>query len=88
MKYVYVPLAFWLDHFDRCPSDRGAAGLARLIRVSGRRAFICGTEDQLKELHADAEYYADPDNMDECPENLRKSAARTLAALKTQHIND
>lgn len=78
---VLVPLAFWLDHADRCPSDRGQEGIAELVRTVGNRALIRGTKDQLAELYADAEFYADPDSMDECPRYLRESAKRTVAAL-------
>lgn len=78
----YVPLVFWLDHADRCPSDLGENGLAELARVSGRRAFIRANRVQMAELYADAEFYADPDSMDECPRYLRETAKRTVAALK------
>lgn len=77
---IWVPATFWDDHKDRCPYDDEHDMPAEVSR-SGRRVLIQPTAAGLHGLRSDAAYYADLDNMDECPRHIRSSAARTLAIL-------
>lgn len=85
MIRIRVPTQFWLDHADRYPSDEPIGGIARPVspyRCDAARILIEGTPKQIECLRADAAYYADPESMDELPAGLRRSAARTLEAIR------
>lgn len=76
---ILVPLAFWLDHADRCPCDDPETDMCTEIRTAGSRALIEGTTAQVEVLRSDAAFYADG-NVDDCA-GLIRSAKATLAAI-------
>lgn len=75
-----VPVTFWNDHADRMPLDPGQQ-LAEPVGHRGRCVLIRSDDPGLDPLLSDARYYANGDNMDECPRHVRDSARRTVAAL-------
>jgi hypothetical protein len=84
-KHVRVPGLFWHDHADRAPYDEGQVG-PRPLQVHRLYALFEADDPGLPLLLADARYYADAGNMDECPRNLRESARRTAAALEAAGV--
>lgn len=77
---VAVPANFWLDHSDRAPYNEGERGPDPIGR-RGRAVLFRADDPGLALLLADAEFYADPAGMDECPRYVRESARRTVAVL-------
>jgi len=79
IQYLWVPLMFWQDHKDRCPSDDGDAGICYEERRTSAQALIYGSWSQIECLRSDAEFYAQG-NVDDCAKLVR-SAKATLAAI-------
>lgn len=79
-RTIWIPAGFWNDHWSRCPYDDPKDMPTEVVQA-GQKVLIRATEVGLRGLMADARYYADADNMDECPRYLRESAKRTVAAL-------
>lgn len=78
--YLRVPARFWHDHADRAPYDDGVQPV-RAIEVNARFATLRRDDPSLEHFYRDAMYYADPENMDDCPRSVRDSPQRTLAAF-------
>lgn len=78
---VAVSGVFWADHEDRAPLNAGEQ-LARPVGRRGHCVLIRRNDPGLDVLLADARYYADPENMDACPANVRASAQRTVATIE------
>lgn len=79
---IWVPATFWDDHSERCPCDGDPEiDMAREVRRSGRRVLIEGNPVQIEVLRSDADFYCDPAGPDECPPNIKRSAAATLRAI-------
>ena len=79
-RMIWIPAIFWDDHSDRCPYD-DPANMPEEIKRAGNRVQILASADGLRGLRNDAEFYADRDNMDDCPRCYVDSAKRTLAAI-------
>lgn len=79
IQYLWVPLLFWNDHQERCPSDDGEAGICYEERRTAAQALIYGSWSQIENLRSDARFYADG-NVDDCA-RLVRSAKATLAAI-------
>lgn len=77
---VRVPARFWHDHADRAPYDDGVEPV-RAIEVNACFATLRRDDPSLEHFYRDAVYYADPENMDDCPRSVRDSAQRTLVAF-------
>lgn len=80
---VWIPDTFWYDHKDRAPCDPGVS-TATAVKCIGRSFLVEGTPASIACLRADAAYYANRDNMDECPRYLVNAARKTLEALDHQ----
>lgn len=83
---VRVSRTFWDDHADRCPLAPGET-LAKPLHLSQRYATFDSADRGLRHLYADAVYYADAGNMDECPRSIRDAAQRTAYALRKAGIS-
>lgn len=70
-----VPAAFFDDHAGRALPTPG------VIRRTGARVYVRADDPAIADLRSGAEYYANRDNMDECPRYVRDSAQRTVEAL-------
>lgn len=81
-KQIWVASTFWDDHCDRCPSDKGADGLASEIRRQGARVLVEGNVQQIRCLYSDAAFYTDRDGPDETPPSILNSARRVRLALE------
>lgn len=80
-EVIAVPGLFWADHADRAPLNPGEQ-LATPVGTRGHSVLLRADDPGLKVLLEDAIYYANAENMDNCPANVRASAQRTVAALK------
>lgn len=78
---IAVPGLFWADHADRRPGEAQGDAIAKPVGCRGPCVLLRAEDPGLRTLLADAAYYSDPDGPDECPEDIRASARRTLAAL-------
>lgn len=78
---IAVPGVFWADHADRRPGEAQGEVIATPVGWRGACVLLRADDPGLQALRADAQYYCDPDGMDECPTEIRASARRTLAAL-------
>lgn len=77
---IAVPGLFWRDHADRAPVCEGEV-LATPVGHRGSCVLLREDDPGIPVLLSDAEFYADPGSMDECPRSIRDSAKRTVTAL-------
>lgn len=82
MIEVTVPCLFWESHEERAPYDN-PADFPRMVKrsIHGKVVVVSCTPAGLAGLLADARYYANSENMDECPRWLRESARRAVASI-------
>lgn len=75
-KLVRVPRLFYEDHTEGrlLPAPPPLEVSARTVTIDVRHPFV-------KHLLDDAQFYADPRTMDECPAELRRSAKAMVRAL-------